>query len=59
MSIRMILKFLGGSVQVYHIPIPNLEAPNLIVLHEVVDLISSCEKPVLIHCFSGCGKSGL
>jgi hypothetical protein len=43
MSIHMIL-VLRESVQVYHIPIPNPEAPNLIVLHEVVDLISSCER---------------
>jgi len=58
-NLSMILKSLRKKgVYVYHIPIPDSSTPNLIVLHEVIDFISKCEKPVLIHCCGGCGRSG-
>jgi predicted protein tyrosine phosphatase len=46
------------GVKVLHKPVPDFEAPNLIELHDVVDFISSCGSPVLVHCLGGKGRSG-
>jgi predicted protein tyrosine phosphatase len=46
------------GVRVLRRPIRDLGAPNLVDLHEVVEFIDACEKPVLVHCYSGRGRSG-
>jgi len=51
-------KLVGAGLRVLRIPIPDFSAPNLIELHEAVEFIDSCEKPVLVHCFAGKGRSG-
>jgi protein tyrosine phosphatase (PTP) superfamily phosphohydrolase (DUF442 family) len=47
------------GVGVYHKPIVDFSAPGLIELHEIVELINRCEKPVLVHCSGGRGRSGV
>ena len=51
-------KLVGAGLKVLYVPIPDFSAPNLIELHEAVEFIDSCEKPVLVHCFGGKGRSG-
>lgn len=46
------------GVRVFHKPIPDYTAPNIIDLHELVEYIETCEKPVLVHCTGGRGRSG-
>jgi len=46
------------GVRVLRRPIRDFSAPNLVDLHEVVEFIDTCEKPVLVHCYSGYGRSG-
>jgi len=47
------------GVRVLHRPVQDFKAPNLVYLHDLVDLIRSCEKPVLVHCYGGRGRSGV
>jgi len=48
----------GMGVRVFHKPIPDYTAPNIIDLHELVEYIDVCEKPTLVHCTGGRGRSG-
>ena len=45
------------GVNVIKFPIPDFDAPTLLKLHLLVEEISSCRKPVLIHCSGGLGRS--
>lgn len=47
------------AVQVIYRPMQDFRAPNLVYLHDLVDLVCSCEKPVLVHCYGGRGRSGV
>jgi len=47
-----------AGVKVLHKPVPNFGASNLIDLHEVVEFITGCREPVLVHCYGGRGRSG-
>jgi len=51
-------KLVEADLRVLHIPIPDPSAPNLIELHEAVEFIDSCKKPILVHCFGGKDRSG-
>ncbi len=46
------------GVKIVHKPVKDFGAPDLISLYEIVKEIESCEKPVMIHCFGGRGRSG-
>ena len=44
--------------RVFRRSIPDFSAPNLVKLHRIVELVDYCEKPVLVHCTGGRGRSG-
>lgn len=49
------------SIQVTHIPVPDLTAPTLEQLVNAVRLIESCladETPLAVHCVAGLGRTG-
>ena len=44
-----------------HVPIPDFTAPSLSLLKRIVGFISAMidkEKPVLVHCYAGIGRTG-
>ena len=69
MGIRCILNLteyfdeapLALSLQVKHIPIPDLTAPTLEQLVNAVNYVESClagEMPLAVHCVAGLGRTG-
>ena len=44
-----------------HVPIPDFTAPSLSLLKRIISFISAMiekEKPVLVHCYAGIGRTG-
>lgn len=48
-----------SGLRVLHVPVPDFSAPSVIKLHEIVEFICSCNKPVLVHYSSGKVRSGV
>jgi hypothetical protein len=46
------------GIRHYDVPLDSLTPPGGAELRELIDLLDSCPKPLLIHCYSGIDRSG-
>ncbi|MGC9010270.1 MAG: dual specificity protein phosphatase family protein [Sulfolobales archaeon] len=51
-------ELISRGVKVMRLPTPDMDAPQLLAMHMLLEEIHRSPKPVLVHCYGGIGRSG-